>query len=185
MSKALTASHFFLIISFDFGMEKYLFLWYPFHFGTVSKPNSHAYFHDEVCIVTENIWVHGILTVELMSWEYVNIWSICCKTKFVWTQYTQRNTKTKTTTIRTQNNARAVSAFNSLSHYMHRNKPPFFFLVDVWSFQTQQIQKSLGWRWWCWLTPIIPGLRMHLSSAWLYIKSHGETTQQSSLLAVQ
>lgn len=66
------------------------------------------------------------LIVELMSWEYVNIWSICCKTKFGWAQHTQRNTKTKRTTIRTQNNARAVSAFNSLSHYMHRDKPPFF-----------------------------------------------------------
>lgn len=185
MSKALTASQFFPYYFIWFWDGKYLFLWYPFHFGTVSKPNSDTYFYNEVCVVTENIWVHDFfLIVELMSWEYVNIWSICRKKKFGWAQHTQRNTKTKRTTIRIQNNTRAVSAFYSLSHYMHRDKPPLF-LVDVWSFQTQQIQKSLGWQWWCWLTPIIPGLCMHLSPAWLCIKSHGETTQQSSLLAVQ
>lgn len=49
------------------------------------------------------------------------------KTKFEWAQHTQKNTKTKTTTVRTQNNA--ASAFISLNHYMCSDKTSFFLLT--------------------------------------------------------
>lgn len=64
---------------------------------------------------------HSWANVLWMCWYMIYV----LKTKFEWAQHTQKNTKAKTTTVRTQNNA--ASAFISLDHYMCSDKTSFFF----------------------------------------------------------